>query len=530
VGLRFAADGKHPGLPIIILGGEHGDIPLEPSAGELVAKLVVEQRVSVLLDLGNFRKHEVATFTAIFLETLYRLKNHEAYRTPMMLIIDEADAIAPQKPHHGEERMLGAAEDIVRRGGQRGIGCMLVTQRSAVINKNVLTQAQILIALRTIAPQDLAALNAWIDVHGTPEERSKLMASLPALPKGEAWVWSPGWPDDSGIFKHIGKTQIKTFDSGETPKPGQKRVEPKNAAAIDLEALRVQMAETVERAKESDPRALRAELARLRAELAKKTAVMGKGMAVLAKEKRVEVPVMKDGQVKRLEAVAEKLVYVATSMEMLAKEVLAPVRALAARPTPPPYAVGPVARLPPTAPRRVAQELGRRVSDVDARLPPHPEQAVKKGAREMLRWLARMRELTRDQLGTLAGMSTRSGTFANYLGALRTNGFVVDRGKRLAITDAGDEFIGPVDVVPPTTNELLAVWSGKLKKGAREMLQILVDAYPNAVLRDQLGELAGISPRSGTFANYLGSLRSNGLVDDRDDGIAAGAALFIGAQ
>jgi DNA helicase HerA-like ATPase len=62
----------------------------------------------------------------------------------MMLVIDEADAIAPQKPQKGEERMLGAAEDIVRRGGQRGIGCVLVTQRSAVLNKNVLTQAQIL--------------------------------------------------------------------------------------------------------------------------------------------------------------------------------------------------------------------------------------------------------------------------------------------------------------------------------------------------------------------------------------------------
>ena len=48
-------------------------------------------------------------------------------------------------------------EDIVRRGGQRGIGCTLVTQRSAVLNKNVLTQAQMLVVLRTIAPQDLAA-------------------------------------------------------------------------------------------------------------------------------------------------------------------------------------------------------------------------------------------------------------------------------------------------------------------------------------------------------------------------------------
>src|SRR3990167_10087608 len=40
-GLRSSADGKSPGFPIIILGGEHGDAPLEVNAGEVVAKLVV---------------------------------------------------------------------------------------------------------------------------------------------------------------------------------------------------------------------------------------------------------------------------------------------------------------------------------------------------------------------------------------------------------------------------------------------------------------------------------------------------------
>ena len=44
-GVRSSADGKGPGLSIVILGGEHGDIPLEVGAGELVARMVVEQRV-----------------------------------------------------------------------------------------------------------------------------------------------------------------------------------------------------------------------------------------------------------------------------------------------------------------------------------------------------------------------------------------------------------------------------------------------------------------------------------------------------
>jgi hypothetical protein len=101
-GLLFARDGKSPGLPFVVLGGEHGHIPLEVGAGELVAKMVVTERVSLVLDLSQFRKHEVAIFMTAFMENLYRLKAQEQYRTPMMLIIDEADAIAPQKPQRGE--------------------------------------------------------------------------------------------------------------------------------------------------------------------------------------------------------------------------------------------------------------------------------------------------------------------------------------------------------------------------------------------------------------------------------------------
>jgi len=271
-GVRSSSDGKKPGYPVVILGGEHGDVPIEVNSGELVAKLVVEERVSVLLDLSTFRKHEVATFMSVFLENLYRLKAQEKYRTPVMLIIDEADAIAPQKPQKGEERMLGAAEDIVRRGGQRGIGCILVTQRSAVLNKNVLTQAQMLIVLRTIAPQDLAAMNAWIDVHGTLEQKKVLMDSLPSLPVGDAWFWSPGWPTNEGIFKLVHVLPIKTFDSAATPKPGEKKITPKNLADINLDTLKKQMSATIEKAKSENPTILNKRIRELELELKTKTA------------------------------------------------------------------------------------------------------------------------------------------------------------------------------------------------------------------------------------------------------------------
>jgi DNA helicase HerA-like ATPase len=134
-GLRSSADGKSAGYPIAVLGGEHGDVPLEPTAGEVIADAIATEHFSAIVDLSAFRKGEALRFMAAFLETLYRRN-----RDVLHLFIDEADTVAPQRPFGEEARTLGAAEDIVRRGRQRGIGCTLITQCPQVLSKNVLGQ------------------------------------------------------------------------------------------------------------------------------------------------------------------------------------------------------------------------------------------------------------------------------------------------------------------------------------------------------------------------------------------------------
>lgn len=53
-GVRSSKDGKHPGLPVTIFGGLHGDIPLEPTAGQLIADAIVDQRLTCILDISEF--------------------------------------------------------------------------------------------------------------------------------------------------------------------------------------------------------------------------------------------------------------------------------------------------------------------------------------------------------------------------------------------------------------------------------------------------------------------------------------------
>ncbi|HEY9147109.1 MAG TPA: helicase HerA-like domain-containing protein, partial [Thiobacillus sp.] len=233
-GLRSSADGKHAGHSIVVFGGDHADLPLQSTSGQVIADLIIQERIPAVLDLSLFRKGEQTRFMTDFCERLYQ-KN----RNPLHFMMDEADAYAPQRPQPGEQRLLGAVEDIIRRGRARGLGATLITQRAAVLNKNVLTQIEVLVALRTIAPQDRAAVDAWIQVHGTAEQRKELMESLPSLPIGTAWFWSPGWLD---MFKRVKVRQRRTFDSSATPKMGQQVIAPKALAPVDLEKIQARIA------------------------------------------------------------------------------------------------------------------------------------------------------------------------------------------------------------------------------------------------------------------------------------------------
>lgn len=516
-GIRSAADGKHPGLSIVILGGERGDVPLESSGGELVAKLVVEERVSVLLDLSLFRKHELATFMAAFLENLYRMKAIEKYRTPMMLAIDEADAIAPQNVKSygikggNVERMLGAAEDIVRRGGQRGIGCTLVTQRSAVLNKNVLTQAQILVALRTIAPQDLDAMRAWIDVHGTAEQCKTLMESLPSLPIGDAWFWSPGWPTTDGIFKRVTVLPIETFDSGATPRPGEKRVEPKHAADVDLDALKRQMAATIEKARADDPKLLRAEIAKLKAELAKKPA------ASPAKTIEVEKPVLNNGQLKKTEKVIErteslgqKLLAEAGELRRLIAPAFAPQATPVATSGPRPSVPRPTPQVPQRKPA-VGVSVGTGEGG---------EVKIGKCERAVLTALAQYPQgRTTHQVAVLSGY-TENG-LKNSLGALRSAEYIT-RDQPIQITDAGLAALGEWTPLP-TGEELQRYWLNWLDKCGRMILGALLPEYPNGLTTGELAERTGYTVNG--LKNSLGQLRSLELIT-RGQPVYASADFF----
>ena len=205
-GLRASADGKGEGLPIVVFGGEHADLPLVPEKAAEVAKAIVESNISFVLDLSSFSKYVSRKIVIAFLDELYRLN-----RVDRHIFIEESDMFAPQKPIGPEENLcLSSVDNFVRRGGNHNLGCTLITQRSAVLNKNILTQSDCLVILRTLAPVDKKAIQAWVEQQ-TDEDEEKLKQwydSLNNLENGEAWVWHP---EKTVIYKKVKFRKRETF-------------------------------------------------------------------------------------------------------------------------------------------------------------------------------------------------------------------------------------------------------------------------------------------------------------------------------
>jgi DNA helicase HerA-like ATPase len=125
-GLKSGADGKSPGFPIPVFRGPHADIPLHDAAAPIIGELIISSGTSAVLDMGQMRKAEQARLVADLLDYLF---THN--RDPLWLVLEEADAFAPQQPMGELTRVLGEVDRIARRGRNFGFRLVSITQRPA---------------------------------------------------------------------------------------------------------------------------------------------------------------------------------------------------------------------------------------------------------------------------------------------------------------------------------------------------------------------------------------------------------------
>lgn len=506
-GLRSSADGKKPGLPVVILGGKHGDLPLERTAGKFVADLVLDHPGWYVIDFSLFESGSAERqFATDFALRLYRRKaQEEGMDFPLHLFVDEADKFVPQRVSGGrgedretDQRLLGAFEAIVRRGGLHGLGTTLISQRAAVVNKNVLEQIDMLIMLRIMGPNDRKAIDDYLKADADDEQRKILMGSLASLDIGEAWLWEPG--GEPPLFDRVHIRERHTFNSSATPKPGQRRVEPSKFAKVDLEAVKDEMAAAIERAAANDPVALKSRIATLEKELAKKVPEQITKVETVTETVEIVVEVIPPEVQEFLNTLRIDVETLLTAPEKPRLSLVKPPTRTTSTPAPSPKPAiarptSPVVERPRATP---AEQSGDTV--------------LSKAERMILSVLAQFPDgRSRSQLAMLSGYSSKSGGFNNALARLRVSN-LINRGDPIKATGEGFAAIDGLYEPLPTGRALIEHWNSKLGKAERMILGVVLDAWPNPLDRETVAERTGYSSGSGGFNNALARLRTLELI------------------
>ncbi len=465
-GLRVARDGRTPAFPVAIFGGQHGDLPLTEHAGALIGQAVAQSEGSSIVSLSELdgdaarRRFALAFFDAL----------HKMNRAPLHLVIDEADFYAPQQPVKDGPGplLLNRIKEIAARGRMRGFRVWPITQRPAKLHKDVLSQADTLVAMQLTSSQDRDAIEGWIGDQGERAIGRSILASLPSLKMGHGVLWAPRL----GILETVHFPLPMTYDSSRTPDYGA------TAAAvalkpIDLGVLRERLASIEVEAKTNDPAALKAEVRRLERELERALAVAGPSHDQLAAEREAGFRYGLAAATRAIQAI-----------EPTSGEPMPPARSAAPRP----------AVRAATAP-----------SAEGDRLP--------KGERLTLTVLAQYHPARVDssKAAAIAGYSPRSSTWRNILSRLRQAGHIAEGPSPFVITAAGLAALGTFDPLP-TGQELLEYWMAQVGKGERETLRILGTLRGECQSTD-LAQRAGYAATSSTWRNILSRLRTLGLIE-----------------
>lgn len=158
-------------------GERHADVALDDTVGAALGWLIGARPLACVVELSEFGSAAARRrFMTGFAEALY-----ETNMEPLHLVQDEADLWAPQRPLPEANMLLGRTEEIVRRARVRGFIPWLITQRPAIVHKDVLSQADILIAMKRTSSQDCDAGGGWIEGQVDRAEGRRILADLPKL-------------------------------------------------------------------------------------------------------------------------------------------------------------------------------------------------------------------------------------------------------------------------------------------------------------------------------------------------------------
>lgn len=490
-GLRLAADGKRTGLDIPVFGGIHGDLPLEPGAGELVARLAAERRMSAVFDVSDFTMGQQRRFVVDFARQLFELKKRN--RSPVHVVLEEAHEFLPQQVDAGAAEMVGVVKRLWKIGRNFGIGGTLISQRIAELNKGALNLSTYMIAGKLKGPQDRKAIEGWARDQDVDES---VLAELPTLPKGNLFAWG-----DAGVVR-LRVNQKRTFDSSKTPEAGDP-IPPELLPKIDLAEVRAAMAKLEATEEEEEP--------------PKRGGKPAIAVAPPLPPEVREVPVFPARMLESLQDASTNARQARGELSRLIDRLDTMVvdgRHLT-------KAHGSSNGTPVRIPAPVTSSFS---PSAEASKQEHGADDAGDGSMRMLRAMAGRHPtpLTEQQVATLAVMKRKGGSFRTYRSRLVVAGHIRKDGNLLYITDAGLRAAGPVQR-PASGAQMLAMWREKFSGKAVSLLELF--AGGGVYAKREAFEKVGLDPGGGSARTYWSRLASCGLLERTQGGFRAVESL-----
>jgi uncharacterized protein len=490
--LRVPAKGD--GVPVVVAGGESGDLALTPATAPAIIEAAMQNGVSLVIDLLSSDLSK-ADWRRIVRDSMRLLLHKNAAHGLRHIFIEEAAEFVPQRVFDGE--VYAEVEKLARIGGNMRLGYTLINQRAEEVNKAVLELCDNLFLHRQKGRNSLVALGKWLDV-GNVREHKAIVASLSTMATGECWAWLAGSDDpvrvkvpEKGSF-HPDRRVMRGADNASLP-----------ARGVDVSAfiatMKAALPAIAESADANDPKKLRAEIERLKragAGAEQIAAAEARGYDRGVAERDTEVASLRDAVRSMRAAIDGALGHLAAHVKR--EDGIATIEV--ARPKPPPIIETP-------GPRAI-----ERVASVIASASPGRRSGAEM---RVLKVLAQRHpaRFTVAQWATLSGMSRRGGTWSNYVSKLRVAGYLEEGGGTFGVTRAGLAAADVQQPQPQTPEEVRAMWCASLGAGPARLVNALLRAR-DGLRRDALAAEVGMTPTGGTFGNYLSKLRTNGLIEE----------------
>lgn len=498
----------------VLAAKRNGDTVADPRSAALLAERLLELGVSAVLDIYELKAPERIRFVQIFLEAMVEVRKELWH--PVLVVLDEAHVYCPEKGKgRSDVSSAGAVTDMATRGRKRGFCLVLATQRLSKLNKDAAAECNNKLIGRAAMDVDMKRSADELGFTGRDE-----MHQLRGMDPGEFFAFGPALTPTVRRIR-VGTVQTSHPKAGArlafTPPPPTAKVRALLPKLADLPAEAAERQRTVEE--------LRRDLAHARRELT--IAQKAQPVAPAPKVERVEVPVLKDAQLARLEKLVERVAGAGEQLTTFGRELAQSLHRTGNGRT-----TIPVSRPSPTSPLATASRSHVPKSDriIPRTIPPDssgdlsgPHQRIL----DALAWLdtVGIAQPSKVAVAFIAGYRPGGGAFQNPLGKLRGLGLIDYGAGTVYLTDAGRGHAQFPDT-PPSVEALHRLVLDRLDGPERRILEPLLACYPVGLSKEQLAEASGYSQGGGAFQNPLGRLRSLQLVSKRGP-IAALPVLFL---